>query len=198
LLPVLWGVMGMAWSMPKPPGQPIENQAVAVFAGGCFWCMEQPFDVLEGVISTVSGYTGGNKANPTYKQVVSGVTGHYEAVRITYDASIISYAELLQVFWKNIDPFDDKGQFCDKGSQYLSAIFYQSDTQRLAAQQSLENLENSRLYDESVATLILPAQTFYTAEDYHQDFYLKNPTRYKYYRGGCRRDKRLRALWGVK
>lgn len=168
----------------------------AIFAGGCFWCMEKPFDELDGVLSTVSGYTGGRVEAPTYKQVSSGSTGHLEVVKITFDANKISYAALLDVFWKNVDPYDDEGQFCDKGGQYLSAIFYLDDAQRAAAEQSKQALIDRRVRPQPVATKIIPASKFYEAEKYHQDYYQKNPLRYRYYRGGCKRDARLEELWG--
>ncbi len=168
----------------------------ATFAGGCFWCMEPPFDGLPGVLSTTSGYTGGHQKNPTYEQVSNGVTGHTEAVQIEFDASKISYQELLAVFWKNIDPTTADRQFCDTGSQYRPAIFYHNDEQKKAVEQSLKALEQNKPFDEDIVTEISPATTFYPAEDYHQDYYLKNPLRYKYYRFACGRDKRLELLWG--
>lgn len=168
----------------------------ATFAGGCFWCMEPAFDGLPGVISTTSGFTGGHKANPTYEQVSGGETGHTEAIQIAFDASKISYQELLAVFWKNIDPTTADRQFCDAGSQYRSAIFYHDDTQRQAVEKSLKDLHENKPFNEAIVTEISPATTFYPAEDYHQDYYLKNPLRYKYYRLACERDKRLEILWG--
>ena len=170
--------------------------ATAVFAGGCFWCMEPPFDKLEGVVSTTSGYTGGQVPNPTYEAVSSGGTGHIEAVRIEYDPNIINYERLLEVFWPNIDPTDDGGQFCDRGSQYRAAIFYRDEAQRAAAERSRAALERSKPFRQEIVTEIIPATTFYPAEAYHQDYYLKNPLRYKFYRTGCGRDRRLEALWG--
>jgi peptide-methionine (S)-S-oxide reductase len=178
------------------PTRAEESLAVATFAGGCFWCMEKPFDKLDGVMSTIVGYTGGRKANPSYEQVSAGGTGHAEAVQITYDPTRISYQELLQVFWRNIDPTTPDRQFCDRGSQYRSAIFYVDESQRDTAQQSLEELERSKPFSEPIATEIVPAGSFYEAEEYHQDYYVKNPIRYKYYRHGCGRDKRLEELWG--
>jgi peptide-methionine (S)-S-oxide reductase len=168
----------------------------ATFAGGCFWCMEPPFDGLGGVLSTTSGYIGGHKENPTYEQVSSGLTGHTEAIQIKFDASKISYEELLAVFWKNIDPTTADRQFCDTGSQYRSAIFYHNDEQKKAVEKSLEDLQQSKPFNGDIVTEISPASTFYPAEDYHQDYYLKNPLRYKYYRFACGRDKRLEILWG--
>jgi peptide-methionine (S)-S-oxide reductase len=172
------------------------GQAVATFAGGCFWCLEQPFDKLEGVTSTTSGYIGGDIENPTYKQVSRGNTGHTEAVQVVYDPKLISYAELLYVFWRNIDPTNDKGQFCDRGSQYRSEIFYHNEEQRVLASKSKAALEAMRPFKGMVATKVTPATAFYPAEDYHQDYYKKNPVRYKLYRYGCGRDKRLKELWG--
>jgi len=169
---------------------------IATFAGGCFWCMEPPFDKVEGVISTTSGYTGGNKVNPTYKQVSAGSTGHAEAIRIEYDPAKVSYEDLLEVFWKNIDPTTLNSQFCDHGSQYRSAIFYHNDAQKSAAEKSLDKLNQTKPFDDPVVTEITEAGTFYPAEEYHQDYYQKNPLRYKYYRFACGRDKRLETLWG--
>lgn len=170
--------------------------ATATFAGGCFWCMEPPFDALAGVVSTTSGYTGGHVPRPTYEQVSAGGTGHFEAVRIVYDQNRIGYAELLDVFWRNVDPLDADGQFCDRGDQYRSAIFYESGEQRRLAEQSKAELQGSGRFGRSVATEVLPASSFYPAEDYHQDYYEKNPLRYKYYRFNCGRDRRLAELWG--
>jgi peptide-methionine (S)-S-oxide reductase len=169
----------------------------ATFAGGCFWCMEPPFDKLDGVISTTSGYTGGHQQNPTYKEVSRGGTGHTEAVQIVYDPKRVSYAELLDVYWHNIDPTDAHGQFCDKGSQYRSEIFYHDNEQQQLAAQSKTALIELKPFTGDVVTGITPATVFYPAEDYHQDYYIKNPIRYKYYRYGCGRDKRLEALWGT-
>jgi peptide-methionine (S)-S-oxide reductase len=174
------------------------EEAQAVFAGGCFWCMEPPYDNLEGVKSTISGYTGGRLPNPTYRQVGDGDSGHVEAVQVTYDPAQISYEELLQVFWHNIDPLDNRGQFCDKGSEYLSAVFYLNETQRKLALASKKALEESGRFKETIVTEIRPASIFYPAEEYHQDYYIKNPVRYKLYRGGCGRDRRLEDLWGEK
>jgi peptide-methionine (S)-S-oxide reductase len=169
---------------------------LATFAGGCFWCMEPPFDKLDGVISTTSGYTGGHQSNPTYKQVSAGSTGHTEAIQIEYDPEKISYQELLSVFWKNIDPTTADRQFCDHGSQYRSGIFYHDAKQKNAAEQSLKELEQNKPFAEPVVTEITAASTFYPAEDYHQNYYQKNPLRYKYYRYACGRDQRLEQLWG--
>ena len=170
--------------------------ATAVFAGGCFWCMEPPFDKLPGVVATTSGYTGGQKINPTYQEVSAGGTGHIEAVQITYDPKQVSYEKLLEVFWRNVDPLDKGGQFCDRGSTYTTAIFYQSEEQKKLAEQSKATIEKK--LGKAVVTTIRPAATFYAAEDYHQDYYKNNPLRYKYYRYSCGRDRRLDELWSKK
>ena len=167
--------------------------AKATLAGGCFWCMEPPFEKLPGVVSVVSGYTGGTVPSPTYEQVSSGTTGHYEAVEITYDPTKVSYEKLLEVFWPNVDPTDGSGQFCDKGPQYRAAIFYRDDNQRKLAEASRDRLK-ARF--PNIRTQILRAAPFYKAEEYHQDYYKKNPIRYKFYRSGCRRDARLAEVWG--
>ena len=169
---------------------------IATFAGGCFWCMEPPFDKLDGVISTTSGYTGGHMENPNYKQVSAGASGHTEAVQIEYDPEKISYEQLLEVFWRNIDPTTADRQFCDTGSQYRPGIFYHNPQQKNAAEKSLKTIEATKTFTEPVVTEITAASTFYPAEDYHQDYYQKNPLRYKYYRFACGRDKRLEMLWG--
>ncbi len=170
----------------------------AIFAGGCFWCMEADFEKQAGVLSAVSGYTGGHSENPDYKQVTQGNTGHYEAVLVSYDPAQVSYAELLKVFWRNIDPLDDRGQFCDKGSSYRSAIFATAGTQTLAAEESKAEAQLALGQDRNIVTPVLPASQFYPAEDYHQDYYKKNPLRYQYYRRGCGRDQRLQQLWGAR
>jgi len=169
-------------------------EAVAIFAGGCFWCMEPPFDVLPGVISTTSGYTGGRVANPTYEAVSSGGTGHAEAVEVRYDPAKISYERLLAVFWRNIDPFAKDRQFCDRGDQYRSAIFYRDDEQKRLAEASKHALEEQ--LGKPFVTEIERARHFYRAEGYHQDYYEKNPVRYKFYRYNCGRDQRLEEVWG--
>ena len=168
----------------------------AIFAGGCFWCMEAPFDKLPGVVSVTAGYTGGHKKNPTYKEVSAGGTGHAEAVQVVYDPSKISYSALLAVFWRNVDPTVTDRQFCDVGHQYRAAIFYQGEEQRKSALQSKAEVEKSRPFREAVVTGITPATEFYPAEEYHQHYYKKNPLRYSYYRSGCGRYKRLKELWG--
>lgn len=170
--------------------------AVAIFAGGCFWCMEPPFDKLPGVISTTSGYTGGRLENPTYEQVSAGGTGHAEAVKVVYDPARVDYRKLLDVYWHNIDPFAINQQFCDRGDQYRTAIFASGAEQLKLAQESKRALETSGKFSQAIATQIVPASTFYPAEDYHQDYYTKNPIRYKYYRYNCGRDARLEQIWG--
>jgi len=170
--------------------------AKAIFAGGCFWCMEHPFDVLPGVVSTTSGYIGGQKKNPTYEEVSSGRTGHTEAVQVVYDPKKVTYEKLLDVFWHNIDPTVKDQQFCDHGSQYRSGIFYTDDEQKRLAEASKAALDRNKPFSAAIVTEITRASEFYPAEDYHQDFYLKNPLRYKYYRSGCGRDARLKQLWG--
>lgn len=169
----------------------------ATFAGGCFWCMESPFDRLEGVISVTSGYTGGQKKNPTYEEVSAGGTGHAESVQIVYDPARIGYAKLLDVFWHNIDPTVRDRQFCDVGTQYRSAIFYHSPGQKRFAEESKMLLEKTKPFTAPIMTEIAPASEFYPAEDYHQHYYKKNPIRYKFYRLGCGRDRRLNELWGA-
>ncbi|HUQ29877.1 MAG TPA: peptide-methionine (S)-S-oxide reductase MsrA [Usitatibacter sp.] len=176
-----------------PPGH-----KVATFAGGCFWCMEPPYDKLGGVVSTISGYIGGAKANPTYQEVSAGTTGHAEAVQVVYDPKKVTYEQLLDVFWHNVDPTVKDRQFCDGGSQYRTGIFYHDDEQRKAAEASKAALEKSKPFKQPVVTQIQMASAFYPAEDYHQDYYKKNPVRYQIYRNGCGRDARLKELWGDK
>lgn len=171
-----------------------DKYKTAVFAGGCFWCMEKPYDELGGVISTISGYTGGHKKNPTYQEVSSGTTGHIESIRITYDTTKITYKDLLEVFWKNIDPLDPRGQFCDKGPMYVSAIFYSTEEEKKLSEESLKNVQTK--FKQNIATRLIPATVFYPAEDYHQNYYQNNPIKYKYYRYRCGRDARLDDLWG--
>jgi peptide methionine sulfoxide reductase msrA/msrB len=167
----------------------------ATFAGGCFWCMERPFESLDGVIEVISGYTGGHKENPTYEEVSHGKTGHLEAVQIIYDPSRISYSQLLDIFWKQIDPTDSGGQFVDRGEQYRSAIFYHNEDQRKLAEKSKKLLDASGRYKKPIVTEIRKATTFYRAEEYHQDYYMKNPIRYKFYRLNSGRDHYLERIW---
>ncbi len=201
---ILLAVVGMtgyalvqAQSTPPAKAKPA-NAAVAIFAGGCFWCMEGPFDVLDGVVSTTSGYTAGTKKDPTYQEVSSGRTGHTEAVQIVYDPAKVSYEKLLEVFWHNIDPTVKNRQFCDSGSHYRSGIFYLNDAQKKAAEASKVTLDKSKPFKDPIVTEITMATTFYPAEEYHQDYYVKNPVRYRFYRQGCGRDARLKELWGDK
>lgn len=168
----------------------------AIFAGGCFWCMEPEFANIAGVSKVVSGYTGGDVVNPTYKQVSAGGTGHVEAIQITYDPSKVSYSQLLDIFWNNIDPLDDGGQFCDKGSQYRAGIFTYDDEQKKFAEESKESM--SKKLGKPIATVIKTASAFYPAEDYHQEFYIKSKDRYKRYKSGCGRDERLDELKNMK
>lgn len=176
---------------------PAETElATATFAGGCFWCMEPPYDGLIGVVETISGYTGGHKANPTYREVSAGGTGHAEAVQIIYDPDKISYQQLVDVFWKNIDPTVGDRQFCDVGNQYRPAIFFHDETQRLIAEASKAAIEQTYRFEKPIATEITEVSAFYPAEDYHQNYYRKNPIRYKFYRYSCGRDQRLQELWG--
>jgi peptide-methionine (S)-S-oxide reductase len=168
----------------------------ATFAGGCFWCMEHPFDEIPGVVSVTSGYTGGQKKNPTYEEVSAGGTGHAESVQIIYEPAKVSYEKLLKVFWHNIDPTVKDRQFCDSGHQYRTAIFYHNEEQHRLALQSKGELEKNKTFREPVVTEIVPATEFYPAENYHQHYYKKNPIRYKYYRFSCGRDQRLKELWG--
>jgi len=174
---------------------PESEYALAIFAGGCFWCMEPPYDKLEGVISTTSGYIGGSTEHPTYEEVSAGNTGHTEAVEIKYDPARISYAKLLEVFWKNIDPTVKDRQFCDWGNQYRTGIFYHNGEEKRMAEESKKLLVDSGKV-ERIVTEITAATTFYRAEEYHQDYYIKNPVRYKLYRYNCGRDERLQQLWG--
>ncbi len=170
-----------------------DDTAEAIFAGGCFWCMEPPYDEIDGVKETISGYIGGTTANPTYKQVVAGGTGHTEAVKILYDPSRVDYQTLLEIFWRNIDPLDAGGQFCDRGDSYRAGIFYLNEEQEALARASKTEVEAR--FDDPVVTEVTEASEFYKAERYHQNYYQKNPVRYKYYRYRCGRDARLDALW---
>jgi len=172
-----------------------KNLEVATLAGGCFWCMESDFEKVEGVVEVISGYTGGTKEDPTYEEVSSGGTGHFEAVQVSYDPSKVTYQDLLDVFWKHIDPTDSGGQFVDRGSQYRTAIFYHNEQQRNQAEQSREKLDRSGRFDQPVATEILPLSRFYKAEDYHQDYYKTHSVRYKLYRLNSGRDQFLKKTW---
>ncbi|MBF59485.1 peptide-methionine (S)-S-oxide reductase MsrA [Vreelandella neptunia] len=176
--------------------QPSQQQssAEATFAGGCFWCMEPPYDDQPGVSATISGYIGGELENPSYEDITRGNTGHAEVVKVEYDSEQISYAQLLEIFWRNIDPFAVDRQFCDVGDQYRSAIFYHDEAQRELAEASKAEMEAR--FDREIATQIVPATKFWPAEEYHQDYYQKNPVRYKFYRYSCGRDGRLEEVWG--
>jgi peptide-methionine (S)-S-oxide reductase len=176
------------------PGANAQSLAKATFAGGCFWCMEKPFDELPGVVSTTSGYTGGQTERPSYRQVSSGKTGHAESVQVVYDPAQVSYEMLLNVFWHNVDPIDEGGQFCDRGSQYRSSIFFHDEPQRKLATQSKQALEQSGI--QPIATQIASASVFYPAEGYHQNYYETNPLKYRFYRFTCGRDQRLSEVWG--
>lgn len=197
------GMAGQGWSAEaddKAPAVlpvPATGQQVATFAGGCFWCMESPFDELPGVIATTSGYTGGKVANPTYEQVSYDDTGHAEAVQVLFDPARISYERLLDVFWHNIDPVALDAQFCDVGHQYRSEIFYHDEAQKAAALASRQALEADKPFPGAIVTRISAAGPFYPAENYHQDYYQKNPVRYHFYRSRCGRDERLKTLWGA-
>jgi peptide-methionine (S)-S-oxide reductase len=168
----------------------------AIFAGGCFWCVEADFDPVPGVVETISGFTGGTTENPTYEDVGWGNTGHYEAVQITYDTDTVTYEELLYVFWRSIDPTDGGGQFCDRGPSYKTAIFATSDAQRAAAEASRQALIDADVLGDDIVTPVLAAETFYPAEAYHQDYYRAHPLQYNWYRFGCERDRRVKDLWG--
>lgn len=172
------------------------NLETAIFAGGCFWCSESDFEKLDGVISVVSGYTGGAEKDPTYSQVSAHRTSHTEAVEVSYDSTKISYSELVEFFWRTIDPTQVDGQFCDKGKQYRTGIFYNGPEQQKIATESLEQLNESKPFKDDIVTEITAASTFYLAEEYHQDYYKRNSTRYKFYRWSCGRDNRIEELWG--
>ena len=168
----------------------------AYFAGGCFWCMEEVFEKVEGVLSATSGYMGGTVSNPTYEEVSAGRTGHTESVEVVYDPAKVSYQKLLDAFWRNVDPITPNAQFCDHGSQYRSAIFFQTEDEKRASDSSKQSIEQSRRFKEPIVTQIAMAPQFYHAEEYHQDFYKKNPIRYKLYKYNCGRAQRLEELWG--
>ena len=191
------GIGAGAMAQPQPDGGPNKapGTAVAIFAGGCFWCVEADFDKVPGVLRTISGYTGGKAENPTYNQVVSGSTGHTEAVEITFDPSKVSYQKLLDVFWRNHDPLAKDRQFCDTGNQYRPAIFFHGEEQQKLAEETRKAVQ-AKFAPRVVHTEIAKAEKFYPAEDYHQDYYEKNPVRYKFYRFNCGRDQRLEELWG--
>ena len=195
LLAMTFAIGGVA--LGRVPAQPAAGsqpeRATAIFAGGCFWCVEEAFDKVEGVLETTSGYIGGRVPNPTYEQVSAGQTGHTEAVRVTFDPARVTYEALLEVFWRNIDPLDAGGQFCDRGDQYRSAIFALTPEQQRMAQASREQV--AQQLGQPVATTIDAAQPFYTAEAYHQDYYQRNPVRYRFYKWNCGRAQRLEEMW---
>jgi peptide-methionine (S)-S-oxide reductase len=191
---VLAGLLVVTVAVNRPAGA--ANLEKAIFAGGCFWCMEEAFEGVEGVVSVMSGYIGGTKANPSYEEVSSGSTGHAEAVEVLFDPGRTSYPMLLKVFWRNIDPTTPDRQFCDRGSQYRSAIFALTEIQQRQAEESKRAVEQTKPFGDPIVTQIVPATTFYPAEDYHQDFYKRNPIRYKFYKYNCGRVQRLEEVWG--
>jgi methionine-S-sulfoxide reductase len=193
-LALLAGISAASAQTPSPP--PEAKTAVATFAGGCFWCVEEAFEKVPGVISAVSGYTGGTVPNPTYQQVSSETTGHAEAVRVTYDPGKVSYDQLVDWFWRNIDPTQADGQFCDHGSSYRSAIFVHNEAQRKVAETTKQALEASGRLKQPIVSEIVAAGAFYEAEDYHQDYYKKNPNRYRFYKFNCGRVQQLERIWG--
>ena len=192
-------MVASAVSGPQAPyrAEVADGLQTAIFAGGCFWCVEKDFESVPGVIEVVSGYTGGQLDNPDYKTVSYTETGHFEAAEVLYDPSEVTYRELVDYYWTTVDPTDDRGQFCDKGSSYRTAIFATPEQMR-DARDSLAKLRMNKPFEDTIVTPILPAVTFYDAEDYHQDYYKKNPVRYRTYRTGCRRDAKLKKLWGEK
>lgn len=189
-------LLGLGLVLAAGAGHADSERSIATFGGGCFWCMEPPYDKLEGVHATISGYMGGHLENPSYRQVSAGGTGHVEVVQVEYDPEVVSYQTLLEVFWRNHDPLTDNRQFCDAGDMYRPVIFFHDDTQERLARESRLALAGSGRFDEPIVTSIEPAGPFYPAEDYHQDYYVNNPVRYRYYRWRCGRDQRLEELWG--
>jgi peptide-methionine (S)-S-oxide reductase len=189
-------VLGLSVPVRSSEAQPAPATAKALFAGGCFWCMEPPFEKLDGVVSVISGYAGGPEKDPTYKQVSAGLTGHTESVQVEYDPAKIGYEKLLEVYWRNVDPTTADRQFCDWGKQYRPAIFYANEAEKRLAEESRNRIEQQKRFSEPIVVEIVPAGEFYAAEDYHQDFYKKNPEHYRRYRAGCGRDQRLAELWG--
>ncbi len=186
-----------AFGLSGVAGAATSGLAKATFAGGCFWCMEEVYEGVEGVVSVVSGYTGGRKANPSYEDVSAGWTGHAEAIEVQFDPAKVSYGRLLEVFWQNVDPTTADRQFCDRGQQYRTAIFYHDEEQRRLVEESKGKVEQTKRFKEPILTEIVAATTFYPAEAYHQDFYMKNPIRYKFYKFNCGRTQRLEDLWGT-
>jgi len=195
LLIIVPGMTIQRRTLSAPVAHAGERLEKATFAGGCFWCMETPFEALDGVVAVISGYTGGHRQNPTYQEVSRGGTGHVEAIQITFDPEITTYRELLDIFWRQVDPTDPGGQFIDRGAQYRTAVFYHSDEQRIQAEQSKARLKQSGIFEKPIVTEILEASPFYPAEEYHQDYHRKNPIRYKYYRYNSGRDQFLDKAW---
>lgn len=195
LSPILLSLFISAQTPPATPSPQMKELSVATFAGGCFWCMEPPFDKMKGVKKTVSGFMGGTKKDPRYKEVARGQTKYIESVQVHFDPKEVSYAELVEVFWKQFDPTDAEGQFVDRGHQYSSAIFFHNEVQKKIAEKSKKALEESKRFKKPIVTVIRPAMEFYAAEDNHQDYYLKNPVRYKYYRWRSGRDQFLKKIW---
>lgn len=192
----VWVVLSLSGPTMSQDPNPEGDLAKATFAGGCFWCMEHPFDEIDGVVSTTSGYTGGHKVDPTYPEVSAGGTGHAEAVQIVYDPKKVTYKELLSVYWRNTDPTVADAQFCDHGNQYRPEIYYHNEEQKHLAEASKNHIEKTKTFPQPIVTQITEATTFYPAEDYHQNYYQTNPIRYKFYRLACGRDARLGELWG--
>ncbi|MEE4304519.1 MAG: peptide-methionine (S)-S-oxide reductase MsrA [Wenzhouxiangella sp.] len=186
--------LGLALASSLAAAQSEEGLERATFAGGCFWCMEPPYDKIDGVIETISGFSGGHVVDPSYEQVTRGGTGHLEVVQVVYDPEKVGYETLLDVYWRNVDPFDGGGQFCDRGESYRPAIFVQGEEQERLARQSLRDLQAR--FEQAIEVTIEPFEAFYAAEDYHQNYYDENPIRYKYYRWRCGRDDRLEEVWG--
>lgn len=194
---LVWVAMAFgAWTFYATGPATAATLGKAYFAGGCFWCMEEVFEKVEGVLSVTSGYMGGTAANPSYEEVSAGGTGHAESVEVLYDPATVSYQKLLAAFWRNVDPITPNAQFCDHGSQYRSVIFFQTDEEKRAAESSRQAIEQSKRWNGPIVTQIVPATQFYQAEEYHQDFYKKNPVRYKFYKYNCGRAQRLEELWG--
>ena len=193
---LIW-LMTAVLCLPVAAAGETRELARATFAGGCFWCMEPPYDKLDGVVETISGFSGGHVVNPSYEAVVRGGTGHLEVVQVVFDPGIVSYEKLLYVFWRNVDPFQSDGQFCDRGPMYRSAIFTHDEAQRRLALASLTRLQAMNLSEQPIDTRIIDFEAFYPAEEYHQGYYRKNPLRYRLYRWSCGRDQRLEEIWGA-
>jgi len=197
IFPIFLSVMfHSAISHAEPYAKKIPQYQTIVLAGGCFWCIESDYEKLDGIIKAISGYSGGQTTNPTYQQVSSGTSGHIEVVELTYNSEIISYEKILDYFWHHIDPTRDDGQFCDRGPQYRPAIFYKNEKEKEAILKSARHIEKTKTFDAPLKVEFIPQATFWPAEEYHQDYYKKSPIRYKYYRFSCRRDARVKELWG--